>query len=130
MGENTGQTAKRAAAKKTAASPVGTREDPMANAHPLVGIAGIAEQVTPGPRTAEEQRAAIEKEYGFVATAAITHDGALAYNVGDLVPAANVKRWNYDGLGLVARRTTKAAAAVLEPDPERTDTAGEPAPGD
>lgn len=113
-----GSSTPRAAAKTAAAkqSPVGTREgDPMDNAHPLVGVAGVAEQVG-GPRTAEEQRAAIRKEYGeFVAVAAITHDGALAYNVGDAVPASNVKAWNYDGLGLVKRRATKAAAPVVGP---------------
>lgn len=90
-------------AKKTAASQA-TKDDPMAGANPLVGVRGIAEQVS-GPATAEEQRRAIETEYGqYVATQAITHDGALAYNVGDAVPAANVEQWGYLDLGLVAQR--------------------------
>lgn len=82
-------------------------QDKMANADPLVGV---AETVNRSPRTAEEQRRAVEKEYSeYVAIQDITHDGARAYNVGDAVPAANVERWGYLDLGLVARRTTKAA---------------------
>jgi hypothetical protein len=125
MAGNSSTAAKRSAAAKSAAeSPVGTREDPMAKAHPLVGVAGVAEQVAAGPRTAEEQRQAINKEYGeFVALAAITHDGALAYNVGDAVPAANVEAWGYLELGLVARRTTKAAAeAIVDSTPQGDPT--------
>lgn len=95
-------TPRKTAAAKAADGP--TPENPLAGAHPLVGIAGIAEAVAPGPRTAEEQREAIRAEYGqYVAVAAITHDNALAYNVGDAVPAANVEEWGYEGLGLVRR---------------------------
>lgn len=102
-------------AKKAAAAPAKKAEpaaDPMANAHPLVGV---AETVTGTPRTALEQRKAIENEYGqYVAVQGITHDGALAYNVGDAVPASNVERWDYLALGLVKRVGTKAAAAAQD----------------
>lgn len=124
------------AATQTTNSPVGTRpaakEDPMANAHPLVGVAGIAEQVGPGgPRTAEEQRRAIGREYGeYVAVAAITHDGALAYNIGDAVPASNVEAWDYLNLGLVARRTTKAAQQAVTDATPQGDTTDPDAPVD
>lgn len=94
-------------------------EDKMAKAHPLVGVAENIDADT-GPRTAEEHRRTIEKEYGeFVALQPITHDGARAYNVGDAVPAANVEQWGYLDLGLVARKTTKAAEAA------KTGAAGE-----
>ena len=87
------------------------QQDKMANADPLVGVAETLSE--DAPRTAEEHRKAINDEYGeFVAIAAITHDGARAYNIGDAVPRENVERWDYLGLGLVARRTTKAAAAA------------------
>ena len=46
------------------------------------------------------------------ATAPIYGGTALYYNVGDQVPATNVKLHKYDELGLVAKEGTKAAAAV------------------
>ena len=53
-------------------------------------------------------------EYGsYVATEAIYYAGALAYNIGDAVPASNVKAHGYDSLGVVAKTTTKAAAAAI-----------------
>lgn len=97
-------------------------QDKMAGLDPLVGVAETLDSVT-GPRTAEEHRRAIEDEYGeFVAVAAITHDGARAYNIGDVVPKANVERWGYLDAGLVARQSTKAAAAA------GSVATGEPAP--
>lgn len=71
---------------------------------------------TPGdPVTAEAHRAAVQKEYTqFIALGPIDHDGARAYNTGDAVPAANVERWGYLDRGLVAKRGTKAGAAVAD----------------
>lgn len=97
------------------------QQDKMANLDPLVGVAEVLSDAA--PRTAEEHRRAIEEEYGeFVAVAAITHDGARAYNIGDVVPKANVERWGYLDAGLVARRTTKVAASA------KAVASGEPAP--
>lgn len=61
----------------------------------------------------------------YVATQAIHHGGARAYNPGDPVPAANVKLHGYDKDGLVAKVGTKAATeAAPDPDDAKiTDTA-------
>ena len=97
------------------------QQDKMANLDPLVGVAETLDDTA--PRTAEEHRRAIQDEYGeYVAVAAITHDGARAYNIGDAVPKANVERWGYLDAGLVARRTTKVAKAA------GAVAAGEPTP--
>lgn len=67
-------------------------------------------------QTVEEFRKELEAEYGtFVAIVAIDVDGARAYNPGDPVPVSNVEKHKYDTDGLVARRTTKAAAKVTAP---------------
>ena len=56
----------------------------------------------------------IAKEYGeYVATQPIYVGAALAYNVGDPVPAANVEAFGYAQNGLVARATTKAATEAV-----------------
>lgn len=41
------------------------------------------------------------------------YNGVLAYNVGDIVPAANVTAYGYDSLGLVALVTVSDPAAAL-----------------
>ena len=70
---------------------------------------------TPDPAGAAEHRAAVAEEYGtFVATRKIHHGKALAYNVGDPVPAANVALWGYADRKMVAKRGTKAADQALE----------------
>lgn len=67
--------------------------------------------------TFEEHRKALAAEYGeFVAIAPIDHDGARAYNPGDPVPSTNVAKYGYDGDGLVAKRTTKAAKQATGSD--------------
>lgn len=65
---------------------------------------------TPGvkpakPETVAERRARAEEEWGqWVAAGEIRSDsGALAYNAGDKVPAANVVEHGYDTDGLVVR---------------------------
>jgi hypothetical protein len=65
------------------------------------------------PRTWTDHVRAIEDEYSqYVAVRPIYHDGGLAYQVGDPVPAANVKAHHYDDSGLVKKAGTKAAAAA------------------
>lgn len=95
----------------------------LTGADPLVGVAvGVAERVDGTPQTAEEQRAAIQKEYGqYVATQAITHGGVLAYNVNDPVPAANVERWGYLKHGLVRATGAVVASPAEEPDHTNDD---------
>lgn len=45
---------------------------------------------------------ALRREYGqFKAKSAIRHNGVLAYNPGDPVPAANVRKHGYLEMGLV-----------------------------
>jgi hypothetical protein len=89
------------------------QDDRMEGLDPRVGV---AEVIDADPVMAEEHRAAVAEEYGqYVATAAITHDGVRAYNVGDPVPAANVERWRYAEAGLVARVSTKAAVQAQTP---------------
>ena len=69
---------------------------------------------TPNLPEAEAFRAAQAKEYGqYVATEQIFYAGALAFNVGDPVPASNVTLHGYADLGVVAKTTTKAAAAAV-----------------
>ena len=52
-------------------------------------------------------------EYGaWVAIEQIYVGGALAYNPGDAVPTSNVKAHGYDKLNVVAKSTSKAAAAA------------------
>jgi len=64
--------------------------------------------------TGDEVRKAQQDEYGtFVALEPIDHGGARAYNPGDPVPASNVEAHGYLDAGVVARRSTKAAQAVL-----------------
>jgi hypothetical protein len=61
-----------------------------------------------------EHRAEQEQEYGtYIAIAPIQFNGALAFNPGDPVPASNVKRYNYEADGYVAKVTTKAAQQVV-----------------
>ena len=76
---------------------------------------------TPDLPEAEAFRAAQAKEYGqFVATEQIFYAGALAFNVGDAVPISNVAAHGYDTLGVVAKITTKAAAAAVAAATEGT----------
>lgn len=68
----------------------------------------------PGDAAREIARA-IEEDYSqFRAIAPIYDGSALIYMPGDKVPATNVKAHGYDEQGLVAKSTTKAAAAVVE----------------
>lgn len=65
-------------------------------------------------------RKAIDDDYSqYVAVAPITDEtgNARFYNVGDKVPATNVRLHRYDELGLVAKTSTKAAAAAVEASP-------------
>ncbi len=65
------------------------------------------------PLTAEEYLAAVDKEWSqFVAIEPIYHGNALAAMPGQPVPASNVAQYGYLEKKLVARVTTKAAAAV------------------
>lgn len=64
---------------------------------------------------AEALRKAQADEWGqFVAVAPIDYDGVRAYNTGDPVPATNVRLHGYEAAGLVAKTSTKAAAAAVE----------------
>jgi hypothetical protein len=53
------------------------------------------------------------EEQEWVATEAIYHGFALAYQPGDPVHAANVALNGYDEQGVVAKRNTKAGRAAL-----------------
>lgn len=70
------------------------------------------------PMTVDEYVAAQQKEYGtYVAVNPIDHLGARAFNPGDPVPVSHVER-GVVSLDDVAKVTTKAAAAVLNPEGE------------
>jgi len=51
----------------------------------------------------------------YVAIAPINFGNARAYNVGDPVPASNAVRYGYLEQGLVAKTSSKAAAAAADP---------------
>jgi hypothetical protein len=66
------------------------------------------------PTTAEDARAAQEKEYSqFVAKETIFIGGARAFNVGDPVPASHVANGVVDG-EQVEKTSTKAGQAIVE----------------
>jgi hypothetical protein len=64
----------------------------------------------PVRRWEDHLRAIEEDRSQYVAVAPIYYDGALAYRVGDPVPATNVKAHDYEANGLVKKSSTKAAA--------------------
>lgn len=49
----------------------------------------------------------------YVAVTAIPHGGVIAYPPGAPVPASNVKRWQYDKLGFVAKRESAEGKAAI-----------------
>lgn len=61
------------------------------------------------PAVLEQQKAQAEEWGTWVATQDIYFGGALAVKEGDSVPKANVEVYQYDKLGWVAKRETKAA---------------------
>lgn len=62
----------------------------------------------------EQFRKEQEVEWGtYVAAQPINIDGARAFNVGDAVPVSHVERGVVDA-ALVAKRTTKTGAAIVE----------------
>ncbi len=64
-------------------------------------------------RSWSEHLRSIEEDYAqYVAVVPIYFDGALAYLVGDPVPATNVKAHDYEANGLVKKASTKAAAVA------------------
>lgn len=72
----------------------------------------IPEEPVTQPNTAEEQQAAIDKEYGvYVATEPINVGSVRAFNVGDPVPVSHVERGVVDSAS-VAKRDTKAGRAA------------------
>lgn len=75
------------------------------------------------PPELAEQHASVVKEWNtWVATQDIYFGGALAYRTGDPVPVANVEKYHYDELDMVAGRETKAAeSAVAATAPSTTD---------
>jgi hypothetical protein len=65
------------------------------------------------PLSWQDHRKALDEDWSqFTAIAPIYYDGALAYRVGDAVPATNVKLHNYEAMGLVKKSSTKAAAVA------------------
>jgi hypothetical protein len=55
------------------------------------------------------------EEWGtWVAVQQILHNGVLAYNPGDPVPASNVSKHGYDSNGLVARVGSAPAREVVQ----------------
>lgn len=68
------------------------------------------------PTAADDFQAAQEKEWGlYVAVEVIAIDGVRAFNPGDPVPVSHVERGVVDK-SQVARRDTKAAQAVTQPE--------------
>ena len=68
------------------------------------------------PTAADDFQAAQEAEWGeYVAIEPIAVDGVRAFNPGDPVPVSHVKNGVVDK-GQVARRSTKAAEAVTQPE--------------
>jgi hypothetical protein len=65
----------------------------------------------------------------YVAVTDIPYGNVLAYRAGVPVPARNVKRWQFDQLGLVAKRSTKAGEAALAARAAESPSAVK-APGD
>lgn len=63
--------------------------------------------------TADFRSAQVKEWTTWVAVQPITHNGALAYNPGDSVPAANVEKYGYATDGLVAKQGTKAANELI-----------------
>ena len=62
----------------------------------------------------EDFAAAQVAEYNaFVAVEPILHDGARAYNIGDAVPASNVKAHGYLEAGLVRKTSDPAPEPVV-----------------
>jgi hypothetical protein len=72
-----------------------------------VGIVHVPETpggVAPDPKTVQELREEIDKEWGaWKAATPIFVDGVRAFNPGDHVPVANVKAHGYDKDGLVEK---------------------------
>lgn len=60
-------------------------------------------------------------DYEYVATAPIDHDGVRAYNVGDPVPADNVKTHGYDKDGLVKSAVEAPPTPAAAPKPSAKD---------
>jgi len=73
-----------------------------------------AEQGVQPVLTGQDHRKAIADEYGaWVATQQIYVGSALAYNVGDPVPATNVQAFGYDKNNLVAKAPTVAGSEAV-----------------
>ncbi len=64
-------------------------------------------------RSWSEHMRAVDEDYAqYVAVVPIYFDGALAYRIGEEVPATNVRRHDYETNGLVKKAGTKAAAVA------------------
>jgi hypothetical protein len=76
-------------------------------AEPKVTVTPVPETPdapAPAPQTAEDAEQALLDDYSqYVAVHPINHGNARAYNVGDPVPATNVKLHGYDARGLVRK---------------------------
>jgi hypothetical protein len=84
--------------------------------YPGIEFDKAALAVNPDLAAIEERRKAREAEYGeWVAVQDIPWGTVLAATPGMEIPKSTVERLHWDELGLVARRTTKEARAVLEP---------------
>lgn len=75
------------------------------------------------PETAEDRRAAQEKEYGtYVAVEPIFIGGARAFNVGDPVPVSHVERENppvhKDQVAKVTTKAGREAAGIPDETPK------------
>jgi hypothetical protein len=78
----------------------------------LANDPGFLATLSPEARQLLEDQA---KDYAqYIADGPIYHQGVLAYPDGAPVPASNVKRWQYDQLGMVAKVGTRAAERVIE----------------
>lgn len=83
----------------------------VATATPAPDVTGYAEA---GYATADEYRTALREEYStYVAVSPIYVGTARAFNVGDPVPKSHVDR-GVVGAEMVAKKSTKAAAAAIE----------------
>jgi hypothetical protein len=84
--------------------------------YPGIEFDKAALAVNPDLAAIEERRKLREAEYAeWVAVVDIPWGHVLAATPGMAIPTSTVERLHWDELGLVARRTTKEARAVLEP---------------
>ncbi|AGL19501.1 hypothetical protein [Actinoplanes sp. N902-109] len=76
---------------------------------------GADPAIDPERAAVEQRRKDREEEFGtYVAVQEIPWGNVPAFYPGEQVPKSTVEKYDWAGLGLVAKRDTKAGRAVLE----------------